>query len=199
MCFGCTKAASPVRTGFRGFVIWEAGSKSHDLPGCLCLLLVRAKSTVLSSVPKHPLSYHQTAFLCEMENGIFQGIWCRKTMNGPCKSLPAFIPAWCLSQWGTAGICTLHMRPWCTRSCSAFSQEPFSYWVVLCDICKPFWHRMAFAKQLWCGVFLQCIVRDIASWALRHELWCLLQIPWNVNISVQLPLRNLLWRGKKGE
>lgn len=89
-----------------------------------------------------------------MENGIFQGIWCRKTMNGPCESLPAFIPAWCLSQWGTAGVCTLHMRPWCTRSCSAFSQEPFSYWVVLCDICKPFWHRMAFANS--CGVVYFC-------------------------------------------
>lgn len=156
MCFGCTKAASPVRTGFRGFVIiWEAGSKSHDLPGCLCLLLVRAESTVLSSVPKHPLSYHQTAFLifCEMENGIFQGIWCRKTMNGPCKSLPAFIPAWCLSQWGTAGVCTLHKA---LVHKELLCIQPRALFMLGGSL----WHLQTLlaqdgmCKQLWCGVFL---------------------------------------------
>lgn len=44
MCFGCTKAASPMRTGFRALVVWEAGSNLYDLPGWLGLLQVRHRA-----------------------------------------------------------------------------------------------------------------------------------------------------------
>lgn len=65
-----------------------------------------------------------------------------KTSEWPLR-VPACFPS-CLV---TIAVGTLHISLWCTRSCSAFSQGPLSYWVVLCDICTHFWHRMAFANS----------------------------------------------------
>lgn len=194
MCIGCTKAAPPGRTGFRGFVVWEAGSEFCDLPGWLCLLLFRAQSTVLSSVPKHPLLGHQTAFLlfCEMENGISKVSGAEKQWMAPVS------PFLVTMSGGTAGVCTLHIRPWCTRSCSPFSQGLLSYWVVLCDICKHFWHSVALANSFGVVDFCNALSEILPAELSDMSLWCLLQIPWNVNISEQLPLRNLLYSGKKG-
>lgn len=42
------------------------------------------------------------------ERGHFQGIWCRKAMDGSCKALPAFIPAWWPSQWALLVIAPAH-------------------------------------------------------------------------------------------
>lgn len=186
-----------MRTGFRGFVIWEAGSEFHDRPGWLYLLLVRAQSTVLSSVPERPLSCQQTAFLilCEMENGIFRGLWCRKAMNGRCQSLPAFTPAWCLCQGPL-----LVFAP-CTPGLGARG-------VALHSAKDPLhagWFSAISAHIFGTGfansfgvVSFYIALSDTASWALRHEFMLFAPDPLKCQYLSAIALEKSVREGKKG-
>lgn len=144
------KGSTSSENRIEGFVPWGAETEFHDLPGWLCLLLVRAWSPVLSSLPKHALLCHQTAFLVlhEMKEGISKVSGAEKQWMAPIRPclfsfLPGGHPSGPCWWWHPAHQALVHKELLYIQP-RAFSILGGSLWqlqMLLAQdgICKQFW------------------------------------------------------------